>query len=199
MRHTGTSWVYTDYISYRNSIAMKRIQLPAYWQVPIQRIVVVPLLVSPILSTVDSFESGVWELIWLIWVAVWGVKLLADCAVSAAQRSFSIAVQYLAVLLVGLPISVVMLNMAGPYIHLATMYSSYSQEIERAPGVEHVFDWGGTGFAGSAQINRALVYSPSSPPKFDIAKYQEEVGGEPPYSDVTHLVGKFYVQVTVFN
>jgi hypothetical protein len=178
---------------------MKRIHIPAYWQVPIQRIVVVPLLVSPILSAVDSFESGVWGLIWLIWIAVWGVRLLADCVISAVEKNFSIAAQYLAVLLVGMPISVVMISMAGDYIHLAAMYSSYSQEIERSPGAEHTFDWGGSGFAGSAQVNKALVYSPLSPPKFDIAKYQEEIGGYPPHSDVTHLIGKFYVHVMAYN
>jgi hypothetical protein len=84
---------------------------------------------------------------------------------------------------------------SGDYVHLALMYPFYAWKIHAASTdlAESVsFDWGATGFAGSGNSQRSLVY--------DFGDKLESKVGERPLQDMPdakidtiHLIGKFYV------
>jgi hypothetical protein len=81
--------------------------------------------------------------------------------------------------------------LSGDYVHLVVMYPVYATQISRYSGTgEVVFNWGGTGFAGSANSERALVYDPK----------EAEVGVKPSAAEpavsvaTTHLLGHFYTR-----
>lgn len=166
------------------------------WQALSRQAMIVPLFVSPVLSTLDSFDNGIpWLFIWLIWVIAWGARLFFSCVRCAIKKHFGSATLYISILLIGLPVSVVMVRSVGHYIHLALMYPSYHQKIAQSPEAEHIFNWGDMGgFVTSSTMMRSLVYSPTSPPIFDEAEYRAEVGGNPPTTYVEHLAGNFYLQ-----
>jgi hypothetical protein len=81
------------------------------------------------------------------------------------------------------------------YVHLALMYPSYASRISAAsvdPSGQVSFSWGGTGFAGSGNSERSLIYDSTG-------RLANEVGvrpspAEPSVSISTnHLIGNFYV------
>jgi len=173
---------------------MKSDSLLTKTSVKIIRYLAIPLGISLALSTLSSFDPGVlWGLIWFICIPTWALRRLYKFALSPFRKSFAALVQHLTVLVLGLSILFFAFLFAGDYIHLAIMYPHYYEKIKGTSEMEHSFEWGGSGFAGYGMI-RVLIYSPSSTPNFDEAKYQAEMGGSPPIVNIKHLIGSFYVK-----
>lgn len=92
------------------------------------------------------------------------------------------------------------LFLSGDYVHLALMYPAYASRI-RAAEAQHgqaSFAWGGTGFAGIASSERALVYDATGQlaREVGVRPYPHEAGV---WTSTNHLVGKFYIVVLSFG
>jgi len=81
---------------------------------------------------------------------------------------------------------------AGDYIHLLVYYPLYRAQIHAA-GEEKIasFYWGGTGFVGTAQSDRTLVYDASGEFGRSVGTAKTEFGKK----EIWHLIGNFYLVV----
>ena len=84
-------------------------------------------------------------------------------------------------------------SLSGDYVHLALMYPFYVSKIRDAAthqSEQVSFGWGGTGFAGSGNSERSLVYDMSGKLATGVRLSPED----PAVSVSTnHLVGNFYI------
>ena len=163
------------------------------WQISVRRTLLVPLLICLIMGVAFSFARALGVMILpvaIITIVGWIAVLFFGCIRNVFQKRFVVATQYLAVMVIGVPVSLAVTYWAGDYIHLAVLYPIYSQQIERSGGTEQIhWDWGTTGFVGSAQTHRSLVFSPASHPKSE-----PHSSPESPEITVTHLIGDFYIR-----
>ena len=152
-----------------------------------------PVLTVLTVSIIHSFSPMTGLLLFpfaLLAAAIWMIVVLSRAAVSAWRHSWWDSCRRLAFVAFAVPLMVAAL-LSGDYLHLAVMFPVYAPQITASIGTsEVVFSWGGTGFAGSANSIRALVYDPKG----------AEVGvkplaAEPAVSVATnHLLGHFYVR-----
>ena len=81
---------------------------------------------------------------------------------------------------------------AGDYIHLLVYYPLYRAHINAAgDGKITSFYWGGTGFVGTAQSDRTLVYDASGEFRRSVGSEKTEFGRK----EIRHLIGNFYLVV----
>lgn len=114
-------------------------------------------------------------------------------AVAAAfLRSWRGSLHRLLVIAVATPLAGIAL-LSGDYVHLAIMYPVYASAIRNNQQSEATFSWGSTGFAGSANSMRVLVYDQRGTlgSKIGVAPLADE-----PSISVftTHLTGHFYIR-----
>ena len=81
---------------------------------------------------------------------------------------------------------------AGEYIHLLAYYPLYRAQINAAgDGKIMSFSWGGTGFVGTAQSDRTLVYDAGGEYGRSVGTAKTEFGKK----EIWHLIGNFYLVV----
>jgi hypothetical protein len=81
---------------------------------------------------------------------------------------------------------------AGDYIHLLVYYPLYRAQIKAAgEGKLASFYWGGTGFVGTMQSDRTLVYDASGELARSVGSEKTEFGKK----EIRRLIGNFYLVV----
>jgi hypothetical protein len=152
-----------------------------------------PVLTVLAISVIHSFSPMTGLLLFpfgLLAVSIWMIVMLSRAAAAVWRRSLWDSCRRLAFVALAMPLAVAAF-LSGDYVHLAVMYPVYANQISSLGGMDEVaFDWGGTGFTGSANSERALVYDPKG----------AEVGvkplaAEPAVSVATNrLLGHFYIR-----
>jgi hypothetical protein len=160
------------------------------------RRVAFPVVTTLVVSVVHSFSPQIGLLLFaiaLLAIVVW-VAVMAYCMVAVAWgRALRDSLQRL-MLLASAAALMAAAFLSGDYVHLAIMYPFYASQIRNVDhSGEIVFNWGGTGFGGSGNSERALVYYPRGTLKAEVGAMP--LPAEPAVSVSTnHLLGHFYIR-----
>ena len=161
----------------------------------ITSLITFPVLGALALSVVHSFSPMLGLLLIpfvVLAVAAWAAIMLYRAVAAAFRRSWRGSLQILLVVAVATPLAGIAL-LSGDYVHLAIMYPVYASVIRNNQRSETSFSWGGTGFAGSANSVRVLVYD-------QVGTLASKIGVTPLADEpgvsvfTTHLTGHFYIR-----
>ncbi len=154
-----------------------------------------PVVTTLVVSVVHSFSPEIGLLLFaiaLLMVGSWGAAMAYRVAAAAWNCAWRDSLQRL-MLLASVVLLVVAAFLSGDYVHLAIMYPVYASQITANQSGEVAFNWGGTGFAGSGNSERALVYDSGNTLKAEVGVMP--LAAEPAVSVSTnHLLGRFYLR-----
>jgi hypothetical protein len=155
-----------------------------------------PILTALIVGTVSSLSlmfGVVLFAIGSVTILVWVIVTLAQLIIAMWHGLWRRAVSLLLITVFVWPIMGGCI-IAGDYIHLALAYPFYAAKIAASDEslLPVSFDWGATGFAGSGNSERSLIYDPLDGPLLKVRG--SKIPEDPAVSySVQHLAGHFYV------
>jgi hypothetical protein len=163
----------------------------------LSRTACVPIITALLVGIIHSLSPMLGLLCFVIGViiiAIWAVILFARATVAASYAMWRRS-GLLYLILIGVWPLVRVSPMAGDYIHLFAFYPFYRWQIDSVlnPPLKPIsFSWGDTGFAGSANSHRELVYDSTG-------KLANDIGMRPWPDDpsvtisTSPLMGDFFV------
>ena len=137
---------------------------------------------------------GVLSLVFVMLVIViWVLSVIIYTILAAFRHSWQESIYRLFVLVLAIPLTALAF-LPGDYVHLMVMYPAYAQTLADNQLKETTFYWGGIGFAGSATIDRFLVYDHAG--KLDTEIGSRRLNTDPTFWVQTrHLIGHFYIRM----
>jgi hypothetical protein len=152
-----------------------------------------PGLLALALRVSGSFWPSATEVLAPIPLVLLAFYLLVVITIRLVRRRWNRASATVAGLFAGWAVGIYAHDI-GDYVHLAVGYPSYTTAIGGRPGAVS-FNWGGTGFVGSAQTDIVLIYDSTG--KTRELPYQ--IDSEADCKEVRRLTQNFYVSTYYFG
>ena len=158
-----------------------------------------PVAVALIGGTIASvsFILGAMCLFFIAAAAIiWVFAMVLRARFAFKQKQWHRSALLLAIIVMIVPIGEWSWMEGGDYLHLALMYPHYAAEIRHRPEAQTAgtsFEWDNSGFAGSAQYMRTLVYDPTGKSARQIGRVRLS-SEQRIICRTRHLAGNFFLK-----
>ncbi len=141
-------------------------------------------------STIVSFDSNIWPIIYLevLLLLVWVACVVVAVCIVAWRGKWWNAATLSAAIVAAAPLTIVALR-GGTYIHLITMLPTYVGQTSATEQTR--FDWGCSGLVGAAASCDTLIHDPTD--RILTEKITSGIRGDPERAFVRHLLGHYYL------